>query len=136
MGSQASGAEQARTVARGRWTADINAANVSAGITCGLWYVFGGLPIFLGTAAALHLSPTLTSSWLYITCLTGSLIGLFLTLRYRQPMAITMTIPGWVPLAFFGVGSAFWAPVGGLAVSALLERPGLRRSISGDAEVS
>jgi benzoate membrane transport protein len=40
------------------------------------------------------------------------------------------------PLAFFGVGSAFWALVGGLAVSALLERPGLRRSISEEAEPS
>jgi benzoate membrane transport protein len=40
------------------------------------------------------------------------------------------------PLAFFGVGSAFWALVGGLAVSALLERLGLRRSISEEAERS
>jgi benzoate membrane transport protein len=108
------------TVARARWIGDINADNVSAGFACGLWYVFGGLPIFLSTAAALRLSPTLTSSWLFITCATGALCGLVLSLRYRQPLAITMTIPGWVFLATVGPHYRFEEIVAANLVAGLL----------------
>lgn len=98
----------------------IHAANVSAGVTCGLWYVFGGLPIFMGTAAALHLSPELTSSWLCITCATGAASGLVLSLRFRQPLAITMTIPGWVFLATVGPHYRFSEIVGANLVAGVL----------------
>lgn len=103
-----------------RWLPDVNPANVSAGITCGLWYVFGGLPIFLGTAASLRLTPAETSSWLFITCLSGAICGVFLTLRYRQPLAVTMTIPGWVFLATVGPHYGYAAIVGANIVAGCL----------------
>jgi benzoate membrane transport protein len=98
----------------------INAANVSAGVTCGLWYVFGALPIFVSTAAALHLSPETTSSWLFITCATGAASGVVLSLRLRQPLPITMTIPGWVFLATVGPHYRFAEIVGANLVAGLL----------------
>ena len=99
----------------------LNPANASAGVTCGLWYVFGGLPIFLSVAAALHLSGDQASSWLFITCLTGAVAGLVLSLRYRQPLAVTMTIPGWVLLASVGPRFPFPEIVGAnLVASALI----------------
>ena len=33
------------------------------------------------------------------------------------------------PLTLFGIGSAFWAIVGGYVVAAVLERPALRASL-------
>jgi benzoate membrane transport protein len=99
---------------------DLNPANVSAGVACGLWYVFGGLPIFLSVAAALHLSSDQTSSWLLITCLTGAISGLALSIRYRQPLAITMTIPGWVLLATIGPRFPFAEIVGANLVAGAL----------------
>jgi benzoate membrane transport protein len=109
--------ETARSLLR---RSGLNPANASAGVTCGLWYVFGGLPIFLSVAAALHLSPDQTSSWLLITCLTGAISGLALSLRYRQPLAITMTIPGWVLLATVGPRFAFAEIVGANLVAGAL----------------
>jgi benzoate membrane transport protein len=106
-------------VPRARY-AGLNPANVSAGVTCGLWYVFGGLPIFLSVATALHLSSDQTSSWLLITCLTGAVSGLGLSLRYRQPLAITMSIPGWVLLATIGPRFPFAEIVGANLVAGAL----------------
>lgn len=98
----------------------VNAANLSAGVTCGLWYVFGGLPIFLSTVSALHLPAAVSSSWLFITCVTGAVSGAALTLIYRQPLAITMTIPGWVFLATVGPHYPFGEIVGANLVAGVL----------------
>ncbi|MBJ7599081.1 benzoate/H(+) symporter BenE family transporter [Candidatus Nephthysia bennettiae] len=95
-------------------------ANVSAGVACGLWYIFGGIPIFLSVAAALRLTPDQTSSWLLITCLTGAVSGLGLSLHYRQPLAITMSIPGWVLLATIGPRFSFPEIVGANLVAGAL----------------
>ncbi|HEX9599019.1 MAG TPA: hypothetical protein VF963_06550, partial [Gaiellaceae bacterium] len=47
-------------VRRSLW-ADINAANVSAGVTAGLWYAFGAIPLQISAAEKPHLSPAVAS---------------------------------------------------------------------------
>ena len=79
--------------------ADLNGANVAAGVTAGLWYAFGAIPIQLEAAASFDLTPEAASSWFFIIWFTGAVSSVLFTLRYRQPLAITWTIPGLVFLA-------------------------------------
>ena len=82
--------------------ADVNAANLAAGLTAGLWYAFGAIPIQLSATEQLQLPPAVASSWFFIIWFTGAVASIPLTLRYRQPLAITWTIPGLVFLASTG----------------------------------
>ena len=79
--------------------ADLNGANAAAGVTAGLWYAFGAIPIQLEAAASFDLTPEAASSWFFIIWFTGAVSSILFTLRYRQPLAITWTIPGLVFLA-------------------------------------
>src|SRR5215212_8405989 len=78
---------------------DVNGANIAAGVTAGLWYAFGAIPIQLEAAASFHLTSEAASSWFFIIWFTGAVSSILFTLRYRQPLAITWTIPGLVFLA-------------------------------------
>jgi benzoate membrane transport protein len=82
--------------------ADVNSANIAAGVTAGLWYAFGAIPIQLEAAASFRLTPEAASSWFFIIWFTGAVSSILFTLRYRQPLAITWTIPGLVFLATVG----------------------------------
>src|SRR5687768_2012900 len=82
--------------------ADINAANLSAGVTAGLFYLFGAVPIFLGATAAMGLPPAAVSSWFFITFMTSAFSGLILSIRYRIPIPVGWTLPGLVFLASVG----------------------------------
>ena len=79
--------------------ADVNSANIAAGVTAGLWYAFGAIPIQIEAAASFRLTPEAASSWFVIIWFTGAVSSILFTLRYRQPLAITWTIPGLVFLA-------------------------------------
>jgi len=68
---------------------------VSAGVTAGLGYAFSAIPLQISAAEKLHLSPAVASSWFFVIWLTGAMASIPLTLRYRQPLAITWTIPAW-----------------------------------------
>ncbi len=87
---------------RGQFLRDVNPANVAAGVTAGLWYAFGAIPLQLNAAASLHLSAETSSSWFAIIWITGAVSSIPLSLRYRQPLAITWTIPGLVFLTTVG----------------------------------
>jgi predicted benzoate:H+ symporter BenE len=69
------------------------------------------LSIPLTAAQALALSPTETSSWILALYGLPGLLSLFLALRYRQPLLVTVI---------------------GTAVSLLLERDGLRALRAGE----
>jgi benzoate membrane transport protein len=81
---------------------DANGANLAAGLTAGLWYAFGAIPVHLDAAAGLGLSPAAASSWFFIVFVTSAVSSLVLTLRFRQPLAIGWTIPGLVLLTTAG----------------------------------
>ena len=87
---------------RRTFLADINSANVSAGMTAGLFYAFGAIPVHLDAMASLRLSPQAAASWFFITFMTSALGSLFFALRYRQPIPIGWTMAGLVFLASTG----------------------------------
>src|SRR5215218_8003946 len=87
---------------RRAFLADINSANVSAGMTAGLFYAFGAIPVHLDAMASLGLSPQAAASWFFVTFMTSALGSLFFALRYRQPIPIGWTMAGLVFLASTG----------------------------------
>lgn len=78
---------------------DVNAANVTAGLTAIIFYVFGAIPTFLGIVATMPLTQGQISSWYFIAFLTSGVGTIWLSLRYRQPLAIGFTLPGLVLLS-------------------------------------
>src|SRR5262245_742802 len=88
--------------------ADVNGANIAAGLTAGLWYAFGGIAVHLKVAADRHPTAEAASSWFFIICCPACISGIVLTLRYRQPLSIGATIPGWIFLA--GTGGRYTLP--------------------------
>ena len=82
--------------------ADVNSANVSAGITAGLFYAFGATPVLLDSMASLHISPGAAASWYLITFMTSAIGSLFFALRYHQPIAIGWTMAGLLFLVSMG----------------------------------
>lgn len=77
---------------------DFNMAAFWAGITAFIWYAFGAVPLHLEVAAALGLSPTESSSWIFIVWFASAMSTVWLSLFYRQPIPITWTIPGLIYL--------------------------------------
>jgi benzoate membrane transport protein len=100
--------------------ADLHVHNVAAGLTTGLWYAFGAIPLQLDVAAKLNLSPALAASWFCIVWLTGGLASLSLSWLFRQPLAITWTIPGLVFLGAAGARYSLPEIVGASLIAGLL----------------
>jgi benzoate membrane transport protein len=80
----------------------MSAAVLSAGVTAFLWYAFGALPLQLSVADQLGLDPARASSWIAIVWTSGALASIAISLRTRQPIPITWTIPGLVLLGAVG----------------------------------
>lgn len=88
--------------------ADVNPANLAAGITAGLWYAFGAIPVLLGVQASLGVRPEAATSWFFITFFTSAVTSLALTLRFKQPVPFGWSIPA---LLLIGTaGSAYSLP--------------------------
>jgi benzoate membrane transport protein len=77
---------------------NFNMAAFWAGLTAFVWYAFGALPLHLEVAAALGLTRTESSSWIFIIWFASAVISVGLCLFYRQPIPITWTIPGMIYL--------------------------------------
>jgi len=69
-----------------------------AGLTAFVWYAFGALPLHVAVSVQLGLTADETSSWVFIVWFTGAVTSLFLSVKYRQPIPITWTIPGMIYL--------------------------------------
>lgn len=87
---------------RRSWLADVNGDNVAAGVTAGLFYAFGAIPIHLDAMASLGLSSRAAVSWFFVTFMTSALGSLFLSLRYRLPLPIGWSVPALVFLVGAG----------------------------------
>jgi len=77
---------------------DFNMAAFWAGITGFVWYAFGTVPLHIAVSGQLGLTTAQSSSWMFIVWFSGALASIALSLRYRQPIPITWTIPGLVYL--------------------------------------
>jgi benzoate membrane transport protein len=82
----------------GGWTMsylrDFNMAAFWAGITGFVWYAFGTVPLHVAVSDQLGLTTAQSSSWMFIVWFSGAVASIGLSLRYRQPIPITWTIPG------------------------------------------
>jgi len=81
---------------------DFNSANIAAGLTAGLFYLFGAIPLFLSAAQRLNLSAAETTSWFFITFMTSAVSSLVLSIVLRTPVPIGWSVPGLVFLATMG----------------------------------
>ena len=81
-----------------RYLKDFNASAFWAGITAFVWYAFGAVPLHIAVSSQLGLSTATSSSWMFIVWFSGAIASIVLSLRYRQPIPITWTIPGLVYL--------------------------------------
>jgi benzoate membrane transport protein len=104
----------------GRLFRDLNLAALTAGLTAFLWYAFGAVPLHLGVSDELGLDRAQTSSWIFIVWATGAVSSILLTLRYRQPIPITWSIPGLVYLGTLAGEYSFAELVGANLVAGLL----------------
>ena len=77
----------------------LTAAHLSAGLTAGLFYAFGAIPIYGAAAGTLGLSRQAATSAFFAIFMTSTLTSIALSLRYRQPLPIGFTVPGLVLLA-------------------------------------
>lgn len=75
---------------------DFNMAAFWAGITAFVWYTFGAVPLHMAVIGQIGLDAVEASSWIFIVWFTGAITSIVLTLRYRQPIPITWSIPGLV----------------------------------------
>jgi len=85
-------------VARPPHLSDFTAPALWAGITAFVWYAFGAVPLHIAVSGQLRLSVEQTSSWIFIVWASGAVASIALSLRYRQPIPITWTIPGLIYL--------------------------------------
>jgi benzoate membrane transport protein len=77
---------------------DFNMAAFWAGITGFVWYAFGTVPLQIAVSDQLGLAPHRSASWMFIVWFSGAIASIVLSLKYRQPIPITWTIPGLVYL--------------------------------------
>jgi benzoate membrane transport protein len=99
---------------------DLNHAAVWAGLTAFIWYAFGGIPLQIAVCAQLALTSAQTSSWIFIVWFSGGVLSIALSLRLRQPIPITWTLPGLVYLGTLAERFSFAELVGANLVAGIL----------------
>jgi benzoate membrane transport protein len=75
---------------------DLSPTTVGNGLVALIFSASGPVAVILTAAARGNLSDTELSSWLFATFLGNGLLTVFMTLRYRTPLAFFWTIPGTV----------------------------------------
>ena len=95
---------------------ELNPAAASAGVTAFIWYACGALPLQLALAGALGLS---TGS-VFIVWASGGVASIVLSLRLKQPVPITWSIPALVYVASLAGRFGAAEIAGATLVSALL----------------
>lgn len=99
---------------------DLNQAAVWAGLTAFVWYAFGGIPLQIAVGAQLALTSAQTSSWIFIVWFSGAVLSIALSLRLRQPIPITWTLPGLIYLGALAGRFSFAELVGANLVAGIL----------------
>lgn len=77
----------------------LNISTISAGTIAAIFGCTGPALIIIGGAADGGLTHEQTISWLFAVYFFGGLIGIYLALKYRQPIAGAYSIPGAVLVA-------------------------------------
>jgi len=106
--------------ARASVVGDFNMAAFWAGVTGFIWYAFGTVPLHIAVSGQLGLSTAQSSSWMFIVWFSGAVASIGLSLRYRQPIPITWTIPGLVYLGTLAGQFTFAEMVGANLMAGVL----------------
>ncbi|MDQ0253375.1 benzoate membrane transport protein [Evansella vedderi] len=77
----------------------LNLKTISSGLLAGIFGITGPAVIIIGGASEAGLTQAQTISWIFSVYFFGALIGLFLSLKYRQPIIGAWSIPGAVLVA-------------------------------------
>ncbi|MCL4800509.1 MAG: benzoate/H(+) symporter BenE family transporter [Burkholderiales bacterium] len=107
-------------MARGLSIDALNAAAFWAGVTAFVWYAFGTVPLHIAVSEQLRLSVAQTSSWIFVVWASGAVASIALSLRCRQPIPITWTIPGLIYLGTLADRFTFAEIVGANLVAGVL----------------
>lgn len=99
---------------------DFNAAACWAGVAAFLWFAAGMVPLQIAVSAELGLGPEQISSWIFIVWFSAAVSSLILSLRYRQPIPITWTIPGLIYMGTLAGQFTFAEIVGANLMAGLL----------------
>lgn len=110
-------------------TKHLNLNAASAGLVAAVFGCTGPALIIIGGAEAGGLSHTETISWLFAVYFFGGLLGMYLSLKYRQPIAGAYSIAGAVlvagALTHFSLSEAAGAYAAAGALVFLLGKTGL-----------
>lgn len=74
----------------------LNLLTVSHGFVGWVFSITGPILILLSVAEQGNLPPEITVSWIFIGLLVGGATSWLLSLYYRQPLTVAITIPGMV----------------------------------------
>lgn len=99
---------------------DQNFANVSNGIIDGLAFGIIAIPLIQKAAATASLSPELVNSWLVTVYVGGGIMGIFMSLYYKLPIAGAWSIPGAFALAQVMGNYTFNETVGGFLAAGVI----------------
>jgi benzoate membrane transport protein len=99
---------------------ELSAPAACAALTAFVWYACGGIPLQLSVAAQLGLPPAQASSGIFIVWASGAAVSIALSLRLKQPLPVTWTIPGLVYLGTLGGRFSLPEIFGGVLAAALI----------------
>src|SRR5262245_57401308 len=99
---------------------DFNTAAFWAGITGFVWYAFGTVPLHIAVSGQLCLTTAQSSSWMFTVWFSGAIASIALSLRFRQPIPITWTIPGLVYLGTLAGKYSFAEMIGANLMAGVL----------------
>ncbi|WP_087974945.1 benzoate/H(+) symporter BenE family transporter [Oceanobacillus rekensis] len=78
---------------------NLNINTISAGLVAAIFGCTGPALIIIGAATAGGLTYTQAISWIFAVYLFSGLLGIFIALKYRQPISVAHTIAGAVLMA-------------------------------------
>lgn len=98
--NMATGTAQALSQVLGRVAsprlADLNAPTAWAALTTFVWYAVGMVPVQIAAAQHFGLDKAHVSSWIFIIWFSGAIASIALSCAYRQPLAVTSSLPAMV----------------------------------------
>lgn len=96
--AQSPGEDRGEAFGRPSIWRDFDVAALWAGIAAFIWYAMGTVPLHIAVSQQLGLTASQTSSWIFVVWASGAVSSVVLSVRYRQPLPITWTIPGLIYL--------------------------------------
>lgn len=99
---------------------EFNAPAGWAGLTTFIWYAVGLVPVQIAITGEFGLNAEQVSSWIFIIWFTGAISSIALSVKYRQPIPITSSIPGLIFLGTLSTHFTFGELMGANLMAGLV----------------